>query len=59
MHGKVLGKSAESLTELKLLEMTLYQNNSRGDAKPIAKRLMHRHLTLADVLRAPVKNCKR
>ena len=36
MRDKVLGKSAESLTELELLEMLLYQSNPRGDTKPIA-----------------------
>ena len=41
MRDKVLCKSAESLTELELLEMLLYQSNPRGDTKPIAKRLMH------------------
>ena len=35
--------------------MLLYQSNPRGDAKPIAKRLMHRLWTLAGVLRAPVE----
>ncbi|MGB1758665.1 MAG: UPF0758 domain-containing protein, partial [Candidatus Puniceispirillaceae bacterium] len=55
MRDKVLGKSAESLTELELLEMLLYHSNPRGDTKPIAKRLMHRLRTLAGVLRAPVE----
>lgn len=55
MRDKVLGKSAESLTELELLEMLLYHSNPRGDTKPIAKRLMHRFRTLAGVLRAPVE----
>ena len=55
MRDKVLGKSAESLTELELLEMLLYQSNPRGDTKPIAKRLMRRFRTLAGVLCAPVK----
>ena len=55
MRDKVLGKSAESLTELELLEMLLYQSNPRGDTKPIAKRLMHRVQTLAGVSRAPVE----
>ena len=55
MREKLLGKSAESLTELELLEMLLYQSNSRGDTKLIAKRLMHRFRALAGVLRAPVE----
>ena len=55
MSDKLLGKSAESLTELELLEMLLYQSNLRGDSKPIAKRVMHRLRTLAGVLCAPVK----
>ena len=55
MRGKLLGKSVESLTELELLEMFLYHSNPRSDTKPIAKRLMHRFLTLAGVLRAPVE----
>ena len=55
MRDKVLGKSAESLTELELLEMLLYHSNPRGDTKPIAKRLMQRVRTLAGVLRAPVE----
>ena len=55
MRDKVLGKSAESLTELELLEMLLYQSNPYGNTKPIAKRLMHRFRTLAGVLRAPVE----
>ena len=54
MRDKVLGKSAESLTELEPLEM-LHHSNPRGDTKPIAKRLMHRLRTLAGVLRAPVE----
>ncbi len=55
MRNKVLGKSAESLTELELLEMLLYQSIPRGDTNPIAKRLMHRFRKLASVLRAPVE----
>ena len=55
MRGKVLGKSAEPLTELELPEMLLYQNNPRGDTKPIAKRLMHRYRKLASVLHALVE----
>ena len=54
MRNKVLGKLAESLTELELLEMLLYQSNPLGDTKPIVKRLMHRFWTLAGVLCAPV-----
>jgi len=54
MRDKVLGKSAESLTKLELLEMLLYHSNPRGDTKPIAIQLMHRFRTLAGVLRAPV-----
>ena len=55
MRDKVFGKSAESLTELELLEMLLYPSNPRGDTKPIAKRLMHRFRTLTGVLRALVE----
>ena len=55
MRDKVLGKSTVSLNELELQEMLLYQNNPRGDTKPIAKQLMHRLRTLAGVLRAPVE----
>ena len=55
MRDKVLDKSAESLTELELLEMFLHQRNPRGDNIPIAKRLTHRFRTLAGVLRAPVE----
>ena len=55
MRDKLLGKSAESLTELEVLEMLLYQSNPRGDTKPITKRLMHGLRTLAGVLRAPVE----
>ena len=55
MRDKVLGKSAESLTELEMLKMPLYQSNPRGDTKPIAKRLMNRFRTLADVLRVPAE----
>ena len=55
MRDKLLGKSAESLTELELLEMLLHHSNPRGDTKPIAKRVMHRLRTLAGVLRGPVE----
>ena len=55
MRDKVLGKSAESVTDLGLLEMLLHQSNPRGNTKPIAKRLMHRFRTLAGVLSAPVE----
>ena len=55
MRDKLLGKSAESLTELELLEMLLYQRNPRGDTKTVAKRLMHQFWTLAGVLRAPLE----
>ena len=58
MRDKVLGKSAESLTELELLKMLLYQSNPRGDTKPITKRLMHRFRTLPGVLRAPVEKLR-
>ena len=59
MRDKLLGKSAESLTELELLEILLYQSNPRGDTKPITKRLMHGLRTLAGVLRAPVEKIAR
>ena len=53
--NKVLGKSAESLTEFELLKMLLYHRNPRCDTRPTAKRLVHRFQMLAGVLRALVE----
>ena len=55
MQDKVIDKSAATLTELELLEMSLYPSNPRGDTKPMAKRLMKELVSLAGVLRAPVE----
>ena len=55
MRDKVIDKSAATLTEPELLEMILYPSNARGDAKPMAKRLMRELSSLAGVLRAPLE----
>jgi DNA repair protein RadC len=55
MRDKVIDKSAATLTELELLEMTFYPSNPRNDNKPMAKRLMKDLGSLAGVLRAPVE----
>ena len=55
MRDKVLEKSAATLTKLELLEMSLYPSNPRGDAKPVAKRLVRELGSLAGILRAPVE----
>ena len=56
MLDKVIDKSATTLAELELLELTLYPSNPRGDIIPMAKRLMRELGSLAGVLRAPVES---
>ena len=55
MQDSVIDKSAETLTELELLEVTLYPSNPRGDTKSMAKRLIKQLRSLASALRASVE----
>ena len=40
MRAKVMGKGAETLSELELLEMILYAGSPQSDTKPLANDLI-------------------
>ena len=52
MRSKLLEKGSAALTDLEILEMLLYAGAPRGDAKPLAKRLINSFKSLPAVLRA-------
>ena len=52
MRGKLLKKGSAAPTELEILEMLLYAGATRGDTKPLAKRLIRTFKSLSAVLRA-------
>ena len=52
MRGKLLEKGNAAPTELEILEMLLYAGATRGDTKPLAKRLIRTFKSLSAVLRA-------
>ncbi len=52
MRERLLSKGAETLTELEILEMLLFDGPPRGDTKPIAKSLIRQSGSLAALLRA-------
>ena len=47
MRGKLLKKGSAAPTELEILEMLLYAGATRGDAKPLAKRLIRTFKSLS------------
>ena len=48
----------DALPDYELLEMLLFRVFPRGDTKPLAKALIHRFGSLAEVLNAPVERLK-
>jgi len=53
MRAKLLERGQEALADYELLEMLLYFAFRTGDTKPLAKALINRHGSFADVLAAP------
>ena len=53
MREKLLDRGAEALADYELLEMLLFFAFKKGDTKPLAKELINRHGSFANVLAAP------
>ena len=53
LRGRFRDKGADSLADYELLELALFRALPRRDTKPVAKALLARFGTLADVLSAP------
>ncbi|MCG8492280.1 MAG: DNA repair protein RadC, partial [Sneathiellales bacterium] len=58
VREKVLKSGAEQLLDYEILEMVLYGANSRGDTKPLAKRLINEFGSLSGVLSASPERLK-
>ena len=58
LRGRFREKGAASLADYELLELALFRALPRRDTKPIAKALLARFGTLADVLSAPPERLK-
>jgi len=58
LRGRFRDKGADSLADYELLELALFRALPRRDTKPIAKALLARFGTLADVLSAPPQRLK-
>lgn len=52
LRERLLGQGGESLADYEVLEMILFPANRRGDTKPLAKALLKRFGSLAEVLAA-------
>ena len=55
MCERLLAEGAETLTELKILEMLLFAGQPQGDMKSLADVLTRQFGSFAAVLRAPVQ----
>lgn len=53
MRDKLINRGADALADYELLEMLLFAAQPKGDTKPLAKRLINRFGSFADVLTAP------
>ena len=53
LRGRFREAGAEALADYELLELILFRAVPRRDVKPLAKALLKRHGTLADVVAAP------
>ena len=53
MRERLLTRSADSLADYEMLEMLLFFAFKRGDTKPLAKALINRFGSFANVLSAP------
>jgi DNA repair protein RadC len=58
LRGRFRDKGADSLADYELLELALFRALPRRDTKPVAKALLARFGTLADVLSAPPERLK-
>jgi len=58
LRGRFRDKGADSLADYELLELALFRALPRRDTKPIAKALLARFGSLADVLSAPPQRLK-
>ena len=50
LREKFLASPSESTTDLELLEMIMYMQNSRQDVKPICKKIMHRFSSIRNLV---------
>jgi DNA repair protein RadC len=55
LRERFLEAGAISLADYELLEMVLFRAIKRGDTKPIAKALIHRFGSFAEVISAPIE----
>lgn len=55
LRSRFRSAGADALADYELIEMILFRVFPRGDTKPIAKRLMARFGSFADVINAPVE----
>jgi DNA repair protein RadC len=53
MRDKLIERGPEALADYELLEMLLFFAFKKGDTKPLAKQLINRHGSFANVLAAP------
>ena len=53
MRDKLIERGPEALADYELLEMLLFFAFKKGDTKPLAKHLINRHGSFANVLAAP------
>jgi DNA repair protein RadC len=58
LRGRFRDKGADTLADYELLELALFRALPRRDTKPVAKALLARFGTLADVLSAPPERLK-
>jgi DNA repair protein RadC len=55
LRGRFRAAGADAIADYELIEMILFRVFPRGDTKPIAKRLMARFGSFADVINAPAE----
>ena len=56
MREKLIERGPEALADYELLEMLLFFAFKKGDTKPLAKQLINRHGSFANVLAAPQRD---
>ncbi len=55
LRDRFVAAGADALPDYELLELVLFRSRARGDVKPVAKRLIARFGSFAEVLAAPVE----
>ena len=59
LRAKFLASGKEALADYELLELVLFNSNSRKDVKPLAKNLIKEFGNLAGVIKANAKDLKK